>query len=660
MFNKLIQGVRNYLGIIIIGLAFAAAAFLVYLNNHVDESNVYVSKPGDTIAAIAEAYGTTAGAICDENYPDISERFALAPGTRIKIPKGAEDKKTITISIAHWQLEPGVREGIDYMANEYRKLHPNVRVKQIAVPGQTYGQWFVTQMVGGSPADLMEIGNSVVAPLMVSYYQRYFVPMTEYANMPNPYNKGNEFERTPLRETVKDGLRACYVPELQEFMSIALTQVLVRMFYNRTLYRELTGRDTPPRDWREFLAVCEMIKRYRFLDAAAKKKMLRIDTGIADETAKPLSARSAGVLTALSNERALLLSTSPQYVPIANSQFHMGQAEWLLFNAITSKARDVIDYNHDCSISSVESYIGFRSGKIGLDYGPYRAKFAMAAAYASNSISGFTGLNRDDGVFLFVQQRAVFIPTGTFDAGMLEEQSKDNGFEIGVMDMPYARPDDPAFGQYVEGPIFDDAFSAFAFACPTPDSAPDRRKAAIDFLLFLAAKDNNIKFNAFIHWLPYINGAEGSGVLSNFKPHVNGVTSGFNLNIGGESFIKWQQCYSLYCGLASSFEKMRDDFQPFYIENGYKDYQKVISKNWRRNLLTDEKSISQLKAKAILLGGAGHTNDYWQKYRAVVSRPVTRSIELGQERSLMQRVAGGEPPASAYEYGASAKKRLGL
>ena len=34
------------------------------------------------------------------------------------------------IRLAHWQLEPGVREAIDEIAADYMKLHPDVKVER--------------------------------------------------------------------------------------------------------------------------------------------------------------------------------------------------------------------------------------------------------------------------------------------------------------------------------------------------------------------------------------------------------------------------------------------------------------------------------------------------------------------------------------------------
>ena len=69
------------------------------------------------------------------------------------------------------------------------------RIIQEAIPDTVYRQWITTQLMGGTAPDLMEIGHYGMFPktLWVSYYNRYFIPLTRYIVEPNPYNKDNAF-----------------------------------------------------------------------------------------------------------------------------------------------------------------------------------------------------------------------------------------------------------------------------------------------------------------------------------------------------------------------------------------------------------------------------------------------------------------------------------
>ena len=135
----------------------------------------------------------------------------------------------IVLRIGHWQLEASVRDALDVMAEDFSKLQREkglqaVKIIQDAIPEMTYAQWATTQLMGNTAPDIMEVGAMLPYHLWVQYFNRYFTPITRYVDTPNPYNAGTDFEDTPLRMTYKDGMRNAYVEELQEYMSIPLSQ----------------------------------------------------------------------------------------------------------------------------------------------------------------------------------------------------------------------------------------------------------------------------------------------------------------------------------------------------------------------------------------------------------------------------------------------------
>ncbi|HEY5742957.1 MAG TPA: hypothetical protein VIS99_10490, partial [Terrimicrobiaceae bacterium] len=153
----------------------------------------------------------------------------------------------VTIRLAHWQLEAGVRDGLAQAAAEYQKLHPSVRIIQEAIPEATYGQWMSTQLMGGTAPDIVQAGL-VEGHLMTAFFLRYFVPLSRYVTRPNPYNKGTDLEHVPLIRTFKDGMRRSFIDETQEFMTVPLALTGIRLFYNKPLLKKLTGLDQAPND----------------------------------------------------------------------------------------------------------------------------------------------------------------------------------------------------------------------------------------------------------------------------------------------------------------------------------------------------------------------------------------------------------------------------
>ncbi|MEK6793263.1 MAG: extracellular solute-binding protein [Spirochaetota bacterium] len=658
----------KYFGVIAICAAFIVAAIAVFLNQRIDEDAFHIVKTGETLESIAKSYHVSVDTICSENYPDVQANDRITVGMKIKLPKSAL-ASTITVRLAHWQLEPGCREGINYMIKEYQKLHPNVKILQNTVPESTYGQWFITQMLGGTAPDLIECALGVPYNLLIGYYMRYFTPLTDQMMSPNPYNKGNEFEGMALRDTAKDGFKNCYVPDVQEYMTIGLSMHMVRIYYNKDLLLKLTGSTNAPTSWQEFLVICDTIKKHKYMNKKTAEDLARLRKAASNAAAhlSELKARSSAASKTARAERinadaqkklAAYEMTVTPYVPIANSSYHMGMLEGSFFNVITSKARDRIDFNHDCTVSAVEQYIGFKTGLIDMNYSPYRSRFTLVAQMSSNSMQGFTGLKRDDAVLMFVQGRSVFIVTGTWDALTLAEQAKDNGFAVGVMDFPYPDRNSPDLYRDFVGPSFEDPSMGFPFGCPTPESASERKRYAIDFLLFMASKENNYKLNELIGWIPSIRGAATSGVLKFFQPHTDGVMGGWNINLGGESIIKWQQVYAMYQVGQLSYDDMCRDFIPYYLERGYNDYI-TVNKNWRRSIVNDEKLATMLRVKSFAATNEQKRAEYSAKYRYVLLR-LNREVDVSYERSLLTRVAAKNTVSPAFDYSAIARARLGM
>lgn len=500
---------------------------------------------------------------------------------------------TITLRIAHWQLEAGVRDAFEEMAAEYQKLHPDVRIQQEAIPDQTYGQWMTTQLIGGNAPDIMQIGFGLPWPVLVSYFGRYFVPLTRYANQPNPYNAGTELEGVSLRQTYKDAMRAGYVPEHQEYMMVPLSIFGVRIFYNKDLYEQLTGRTEPPQHYREFIKACRTIAQHRG-------------------------------------------PTGKHYVPIAASRYHMFHWESLMFDPLTYPAMGVTDFNRDGAVGNTEVYAAFRSGLLDWDHPALEARFQMVDEITDQFQTGFTGLSRDEAVFLFAQQRAVFITTGTWDARSLQEQA-EGAFEVGIMDFPMPTPDDPEYGDVILGPVYEMPYIGFPFAITRTSPHVDQ---ALDFLQFLASKEGNEKLNRTIGWIPAIRGAETTEFLEAFEPNLVGVYSILTTNtlaIGGETAIKYAQLFALYLVNQISYAELTQQYNGFYLDRGAADWIEA-NKDWRRGRVRDARLVGQFRVRALHEGDNDSAD--WIKYRGQVwSRLINAEVGFYEQRRLVTQGA---------------------
>ncbi len=540
------------------------------------------------LLAVAAAFAWAAGTIL------LHRRRETPPGTNIEL------------RIGHWQLETGVRESLERMAEEYAARNPGVRIIQDAIPESTYGQWTTTQLMGGTAPDMMEVGLGIPYHVLIGFYSRYFTPLTAHVNKPNPYNKGTDLEHVPWRNTFKDGMRTGYVEDIQEYMTVNLSQFGIRVFYNKDLLRRLTGLEEAPRTFQAFLAACERIKQ-----------------GV-DDQGRP-------------------------YTPIAGSSYHINMWISYMCEPLTSGAVRMVDFNRDGAVGIDELFAGFKTGRIGFDFPPFEARFRMMRRLTEQCQAGFTGLGRDEAVFLFVQQRAVFITTGTWDAGALRQEAEGN-FEIGLMEFPLPDAGDPEFGSVVEGPVYERPNTGFPFAITRTSKHPD---VALDFLMFLGSRGGNERMNEIIGWIPAVDGAAMPPFLQAFAPNLEGVYGAMPLALGGETVIRWQQLTSLFQVGQIGYDALTADFLPFYLERGEEEYREN-RRNRHRGLARDEQFIARLRARALTAAGAD-AGEAWRRYRQLCAgRLIGRNLGA----SLIDRLlaeAPGTPARGPYEMRVAAR-----
>ena len=526
----------------------------------------------------------------------------------------------IVIRLGHWQLEAGVRDGLNQLAAEYRKLHPelDIRIIQDAIPESTYGQWVSTQLMGGTAPDILQVGGQLPGNIWLSYYNRYFQPLSRYVSAPNPYNAGTDLADVPLRQTYKDGMKTAYVAEMQEYMAIPLTLFGTRIFYNKTLLKKLTGLDEAPLDYREFLAVCDKI------------------------------AHST-------NE-----ATGQPYIAIAGSAYHYGQWDPMMFSPVTYGCLRRADFNRDGFVGNDETYVAFKTGLLDFTYPPLDAWLTMIREVTDYFQTGYTGLGRDEAVFLFAQQRAVFMTTGTWDAGSLMEQARGQ-FDIGIMDFPLPSPDDPVYGDVVEGRIYESPGVGFQFGITRSSQHFD---VALDFLLFLSSQKGNEELNRCIGWIPAIKGTHIIPLLQAFEPHLEGVYGNINFALGGNTTITWGQQLDLYKVNQVSKEKFAEDFTKYYLKNGLNDFLEQ-QRDWRRGIQRNEQYLAGIRGRAILADQRAATatdpaereearteaESAWVRYRAITAaRQIWGELNHARQVKLINQTEFPEDYVGPYEY----------
>jgi raffinose/stachyose/melibiose transport system substrate-binding protein len=421
---------------------------------------------------ISQFFGFSLVAIC----------FILALTRVIFREVESRDPNQITIRFAHWQLEGTVPRALDTLAAEYMKLHPGIKIEQIRIPNKVFAMWSTTQLVGETAPDLIQMEALAVDKLV-----RYMVPLTNYVYEPNPYNKGNEFENIPWRDTFFDGLvnTPSYNESLLELYGIPQTMYVSRVFYNKDLFKKIMG-DTPiPQTYEEFQALCEAVKAY------SKK-------------------------------------TDTLIIPLAASRDSAGIG-WALFGSQTQRLIGKTD-----SINALrgkgfeENKIAFLNNELDIASPEYQSGLRIFREISQYMQSGYTTLNREDAAFYFLQGRAVMTMAGSWDASTYFSQSP---FNVGVFTLPLPSPNHPDYGRYVLGPVTEAGLeSRFSFGLSRTSAHPE---IALDFLKFITSKHGNETFSKIARWLPAVRNVPVIDIIQGFKPVSDGFPSGPTLGTWG-------------------------------------------------------------------------------------------------------------------------------
>ncbi len=385
------------------------------------------------------------------------------------------DPNQVIIRLAHWQLEPPVRAAFDKVARVYMDEHPGVTIEIIAVPERTYAQWFMTRLVGGFAPDLIEMRTQEAA--MVS---RYFTPLTEWIEKPNPYNAVTTLAKTPWRNTFIDGLDndTAYHPQLLDYYAVPVSQFTNRLIYNRTLWREVLGDTPSPTTYQELALLCA-----KFSEEARK--------------------------------------TGRNVVPLLSSVYHANGVYQRLFTSQTQKLTEQLRGTPLHNFSPVELGLEYLRGNWSVDTPEVVSGLNIMRDVSNLFQPGYEQISREDGGFRFLQGTALMIYTGSWDYASFREQAQ---FELGVFDLPIPEPGSPGYGQFVAGqPSEGGVSTSAAFALARQSKYPGQ---AVDFMQFLTSGRGNRLFAEASGWLPAIVGVEPSDELKPFYPQIKGVRNG--------------------------------------------------------------------------------------------------------------------------------------
>lgn len=484
------------------------------------------------------------------------------------------DKKVVRI--CHWQLESGFREGLDYAIKEFEKLNPDVKIIQLPIYQRAFTQFVRTQLIGGTAPDLIEIDllGSASAMKMAG---RYFYPLTREVYKPNEYNADNDFKDVPWLYTFKDGLQGAVNVSDLEYYSAGLNNFSTRLFYNKTLLKKVLGIDTLPADYRSFLAMCDSIMSY------------------AKQQGKTL-------------------------LPIAGANYQTGYVRNAYYSALTPEYYFIVDKNGDGLSPNYTKFYAYLEGKFSFSDPQIRAAEEISRAFAKYYQPGFMAQDRMESGFAFAQQRAVIISSGSWDFQSLALQAHENGFEIGVARFPMPQTDDPEYGKYVKGDMYEASWTAGRFGITRASKHPE---VALKFLKFITSVKMNSKINDIIGWMPAVRNAAVRDELKPFelRQHGNpGISSPLSIvgNYGGKTFSDDAKAYWEYISGTTGYDGFVRQIEKRFVVDGMADvYLDLLSQ--RDQTKQNDHDRSYYSAMMVVSSGAANRQESLTKLLAMTS-----------------------------------------
>lgn len=489
-----------------------------------------------------------------------------------------ENRNQKVIRVAHWQLENGIRDAIDVLGKEYTKLHPDVRIEQLTIPERIYTNWLITQLIGGTAPDIIEIqnltGSSPGRGDTDERQARYFLPLTSYIDSPNPYNEGTPLQGLPWRETFLDGMSSNYNQSLLETYGIGLNLHTVRIYYNEKLFVEIFGTDAkPPKTYGEFIKMCEKVESW------------------SRENHRPLT-------------------------PIASSGYNWSSFANPPMQSQTQQLQFQMDKRSILTISAETAMVGYLENVWNLETPAIQSSLKIANELGQHMTPGFIQLKREDATFYFLQKRSLFIATGSWDIKSLSSQAD---FPISVFNVPLPDKQDPKYGGFILGPNSEGTANGTPFGVTRNSPYPE---IAIDFLKFLSSYKNNRIFSEISLWYPSTVGVAPPPEVKPFAPVTEGYPSTFSVLM-----------------LSTDTKRLTDNYLYLLFDqeqdNALQNFIAAIQPGFRHRIVSDLQRANKLRQQNIGRLDSVLVALIWKKEGNPGSGDVTRKLN---ELSLNQTI----------------------
>jgi len=475
------------------------------------------------------------------------------------------------VRVLHWQLEPGYREGLQDAIDEYNQLphvqEAGVKVIQLAIPERVYSQFLNVHLISGTAPDICVKGMSELVGDSSST-ARFFDPISEHVEVPNPYNRGEYLQddlSEPLStflserawsETFSDGMTSGWDEANQDFYAVPISSWgSVRVFYNQTLVEEIkeymreSWKADPPPAWKT--------------TALDELDLIESADSVEEWLSGPEPPRSLGLFLMFC-EATLAYAQENQLenlVPISASNYSSGQFVPAYRFPFTYGIASRLNVDHNQGISPQEIFGGWQAGLWEYDNPGFQAFFEIAQLFPRFFPAGFLGLDREQAHRRFVLGNAVFLATGAWDAnsiflGAADKSNPEDVFEVGIMPYPMPVPGERWFEAYHGKPSGTGSRLGVPMAI---NKTSQNKEWAVDFLQFVTSHRVNERFNRIAGWIPGIVGTEPQERMKPFQPNPTGLPRGIHMHMrgGGQLTTLLRGQFLLYFSDEISFEEFK-------------------------------------------------------------------------------------------------------
>ena len=389
------------------------------------------------------------------------------------------DRQRIHLRFTHDMLHASVRRAYADAIADYRQLHPEVEIDVLEVPSGMFRTWRKTRLVGETPPDMIRMGDG----LNDEELAQYFVPLTSYVEQPNPYNRGTPLEGVPWKDTIIDGMSSdqSYSRGLLEYYGITHVTRTYRFYCNLDLLRRITGSERLPATLAEFFALVETIQKW----ARAR-----------GEPVVPIAAY---------NESHAALLT-----PLIKLQ--------------TQRLSLAVNRSRTLTVSKNQAALAWLRGDWAVDTPPVTDGWEMMKRMSSGLHPSFIQAQRNDATLGFLQQQAVMIASGTYDA---DDFMNHGRIRCGVFRLAPPDASDERFGRNVIGASPDPNIGGGAGTFGILRASP-HFDVALDFLRFITSAANNQKLAATMQLLPAVVGVPPDPRLEGFAIQTEGWPDGLD------------------------------------------------------------------------------------------------------------------------------------